>query len=153
MITLVIIFILFTMALPLSKNMAKRYKEVELRQKLNSMRKAIDDFHKDWDRDGDNLYGEMCQKNKISCKETASVNGYPKTLETLLEVRLTGEVEHSSKKYLRRLFTDPMTDSKMWGLRCYNDEPDADSWCQEDVYDVYSTSQETALDGSRYEEW
>ena len=153
MITLVIISILSALALPLSRNLTRRYKEEGLRQELNIMRRAIDAFHKDWNRDDDNLIGELCKKNKISCKEITSVNGYPKTLETLLSVELTGEVEHSSRKYLRKLFVDPMTRSKEWGLRCYVDPPDTETWCGEDVYDVFTTSRETASDKSNYRDW
>jgi general secretion pathway protein G len=70
-----------------------------------------------------------------------------------LNVELTGEVESSSRKYLRRILTDPMTRSKEWGFRCYIDPPDTENWCGEDIYDVFTTSRETALDGSHYREW
>lgn len=153
MVTLVIIFVLSAMALPLSKNLAKRSKENELKQKLTSIRRAIDDFHRDWNRDGDQLIGELCKKNKISCKEVTSPDGYPKTLEVLLNVPLTGEVEQPNRKYLRQLWTDPMTEKTEWGLRCYADPPDALTWCGEDIYDIYTISEETALDGSRYRDW
>lgn len=153
MITLVIIFILSAMAVPLSKNLSRRYKEDELRRALNVTRNAIDEFHKDWNRDDDKLLGELCKKNKITCKEVSSVNGYPKTLETLLSVELTGEVEHSSRKYLRQIFLDPIIESKQWGLRCYVDPQDQESWCGEDVYDLFSTSRTATLDGRKYRDW
>lgn len=153
MITLVIIFVLTTMALPLSKNIAKRAKETELKQSLQIMRKAIDEFHRDWNRDGDNLLGELCKRNKITCKEVTSTTGYPKKLELLLGVEMTGEVEKTTRRYLRKRLTDPMTPSGEWGLRCYTDPPDSEIWCQDDVYDLYSTSQETALDGTKYRDW
>lgn len=152
MVSMVIIFILSSMALPLSKNLAKRSKESELRQNLVSIRKAIDDFHRDWNRDGDQLIGELCKNNKISCKEVASPDGFPKTLEVLLDVPLTGKVEEESRKYLRKVWTDPMTE-KEWGLRCYTDPPDSLTWCGDDIYDIYTTSDETALDGSKYRDW
>ena len=63
MITLVIISILAAMALPLSRNIAKRARETELKQHLQIFRKAIDAFHQDWNRDGDNLLGELCKKS------------------------------------------------------------------------------------------
>ena len=57
------------------------------------------------------------------------------------------------KKFLRRIPKDPMTEDGEWGLRSYADEPDSEIWGGQDVYDVYSKSDETALDGSLYMEW
>jgi general secretion pathway protein G len=153
MVILAIVFVLSAMALPLSKNLAKRSKESELKQKLNLIRKAIDEFHRDWNREDELLIGALCKDNKISCKEVTSRDGFPKTLEILLDVPLTGKVEETSKKYLRQVWTDPMTGTAKWGLRCYSDPPDSLTWCGDDVYDIYTTSQETALDGSKYREW
>src|SRR2546422_9514902 len=61
------------------------------RQELRTVRAAIDAFKLDWNRDGDLLLGPLCVNNKLTCKETSSVSGYPKSLQTLLEVKLTGE--------------------------------------------------------------
>ncbi|MBI3805241.1 MAG: type II secretion system protein [Nitrospirae bacterium] len=152
MVTLAIIFILAATALPLTKNLARRAKEIELRQQLQTVRAAIDDFHRDWNRDGEALIGEACKKNKLTCKEVSSDNGYPKTLENLLSVELTGELNKTIWKYLRKITPDPITKTE-WGLRCYVDPPDAELWCQEDIYDIYTTSNETALDGTRYRDW
>ncbi|MDC4225301.1 MAG: type II secretion system protein [Candidatus Manganitrophus sp.] len=102
MVTMVIIFVLATMALPLSKNIAKRAKETELKQRLQILRRAIDDFNRDWNRDGDNLLGELCKQNKLTCKEVSSPFGYPKKLKLLLGVELTGEIEKSTRSYLRK---------------------------------------------------
>lgn len=153
MVVLVLVFTLSAIALPLSKTIAKRSKEGELKQKLLLIRRAIDNFHRDWNREGDQLIGELCRKNKITCKEVSSVYGYPKTLEALLNVELSGEVESIRLKYLRQIWTDPITGTKEWGLRCYTDEPDAMTWCGDDVYDVYTTGSGTAMDGSQYHEW
>ena len=153
MITLVIISILAAMAMPLSKNLTKRAKEIELKQNLQVLRAAIDDFHRDWNRDGDNLLGEMCKRNKLTCKEVTSTTGYPKKLDILLNVELSGEVEKSTRHYLRKIPSDPMTQKGEWGFRCYTDAPDAETWCQDDVYDIYTTSNETALDGTKYHDW
>ena len=68
-------------------------------------------------------------------------------------VELTGEVEKTTRRYLRKPLPDPMTESGEWGLRCYTDPPDSEIWCQDDVYDVYTTSQGTALDGTNYRDW
>ncbi len=157
LITLAIIFILASIATPISRVTIKRGKEIELRHHLRIMRDAIDQFKKDWDREGDKLNGPLCLNNKTTCKEVSGVYGYPKTLETLLEVELSGEVATikgiTKKRYLRRIPTDPMAKSNEWGLRCYTDEPDADNWCGDDVFDVYSKSTGTALDGTKYRDW
>ena len=57
-------------------------------------------------------------------------------------------------KFLRRVPIDPMTGSAEWGMRCYQDDPDSNSWCGENVYDVYSKSTAKALDGkTTYNTW
>ena len=158
LITLVIIFILASIALPLTKVSAKRAKELELRQVLRTMRTAIDKFRNDWARDQNILLGPLCVKNQTSCKESTGITGYPKTLETLLGVELSGaeaaiEEVKPIRRYLRRVPLDPVTNSADWGLRCYQDDPDTESWCGEDVFDVYTTSTQTAIDGTAYRNW
>lgn len=86
------------------------------------------------------------------------MTGYPKTLDTLLKVEMTGEEAQMDDKakirrYLRGIPVDPMTDSQEWGLRCYQDEPDESRWCGEDVYDVFTTSTGVGLNGIPYREW
>ncbi|MEW6682059.1 MAG: type II secretion system protein [Nitrospirota bacterium] len=155
--TMAIIMILVSVAMPLSKITAKRAKEVELRQALRELRTAIDRFKDDWNRDGDRLIGPLCQSNQLSCKDVVSVNGYPKTLETLLLVELSGEAANikgaTVRRYLRTIPKDPMTEESEWSLRCYTDDPDETSWCGEDVFDVHSASEKTGLDGTPYREW
>jgi general secretion pathway protein G len=153
LVTLIILFILSAMIRPMTHVAARRAKEVELKYKLREVRRAIDAFKRDWDRDGDKLYGGLCQLNRLSCNEISGENGYPKKLEDLMEVRYSVGTEEKTKRYLRSIPTDPMTEKAEWGLRCYKDEPDATSWCGEDVFDVYSESTETALDGTQYSEW
>ena len=158
MITLVIIFILASVALPLTKISTKRAKEIELRQTLRMMRTAIDNFRKDWARDGNTLLGPMCVKNQLSCKENTGITGYPKTLETLLKIELTGaeatvQENLAIRRYLRSVPNDPMTGSKEWGLRCYQDDADESRWCGEDVFDVFTTSEAAATNGTTYREW
>ena len=157
-ITLVILFILASVALPLTKVSTQRAKELELRRVLRTMRTAIDHFRNDWARDHNILLGPLCVKNQTSCKESTGITGYPKTLETLLAVELSGaeaviEEVNPIRRYLRRIPLDPVTNSTDWGLRCYQDDPDTESWCGEDVFDVYTTSTKTAIDGTSYRDW
>lgn len=157
LITLVIIFILASVAQPLARVAGKRVKELELRAGLRTLRTAIDDFKRDWDHDGGTLIGPLCRKNVQACQEVASRNGYPKTLEILLAVPLSGPealtAGQTTKRYLRRLPVDPMTGRPDWGKRCHRDEADSHVWCGEDVFDVSSLSGDSAIDGSPYRIW
>ncbi len=157
LVTMTIIGILASVAMPLSKVASVRRSEIELRQHLRSFRGAIDTFKNDWNRDGDILLGALCLKNKLTCKEVSGVYGYPKSLKDLLKVELTGEEAvirgTTIKRYLRSIPKDPLTEKGEWALRCYSDPPNSTSWCGEDVYDVSSTSQERALDGTHYRDW
>ena len=157
LVTLTIIMVLASVALPLSRVSAKRSHEIELRQHLRGMRAAIDTFKMEWNRDGDVLTGPLCVKNKLSCKDVASTYGYPKSLEMLLGVKLTSEEATvrgtTIRRYLRSLPIDPLTGKADWQFRCYKDAPNASSWCGDDVYDVMTASQETALDGTKYRNW
>src|SRR5690606_23417025 len=84
----------------------------------------------------------------------ADSENYPPDLETLVEgVEGAGQAEGKTLKFLRRIPIDPMTRSTDWGLRAYEDEPDTRSWGGDDVYDVYTKSDGTALDGTKYRDW
>jgi len=158
LVTLVIMFILASVALPFTKVSSKRSEELQLRQTLRTLRTAIDDFRREWARDGDTLLGPLCVKNQLTCKEHTGITGYPKTLETLLKVELTGGEAQigekaSIRRYLRKIPLDPMTDTTEWGLRCYQDEPDESRWCAEDVFDVHTTSERIGINGIAYRDW
>jgi len=157
MVTLTIVMILASVALPLSRVSSKRAHEIELRQHLRIMRAAIDTFKLEWNRDGDALVGPLCLKNKLTCKDVTSVYGYPKSLDMLLGIKLTSEEATvrgtTIRRYLRNLPLDPMTGKSDWQLRCYKDAPDTSSWCGEDVYDLMTKSEEVALDGTKYRDW
>lgn len=134
-----VLSILAAVALPVAKATVKRTKEIELRRTLREMRTAIDEYKK--------LYDEK----KIS--QVSGGSGYPKDLDVLVQgVDVVGQV-NLKKKFLRRVPVDPMTGTTEWGMRSYADAPDSTSWGGEDVYDVYTTSEETALDGSQYNTW
>lgn len=158
LITLVILFILASVSLPLTKVSATRAKELELRQALRTVRTAIDHFRNDWARDQGIPLGPLCVKHQTSCKEFTGITGYPKTLNTLLAIELSGEeatVEEANpiRRYLRRIPLDPVTNSTDWGLRCYQDDPNVDSWCGEDIFDIYTRSTQTAINGTSYRDW
>ncbi len=158
LITLAIIFILASIDMPLTKVTAKRSEELELRQTLRTVRTAIDDFRRDWARDNNTLLGPLCVKNKLSCKEHTGLTGYPKSLDTLLKVKLSGaesviEETIAVRRYLRKIPIDPMIHSQEWGIRCYQDDADVDDWCGEDVFDIFTTSTGTAIDGTSYRGW
>lgn len=138
-VTLAIISILATGILPLSQVTYKRAKELELRRNLRVIRNAIDE------------YKRFADEKKIDVE--AFSTGYPDTLEKLVDgVELTGPAP-AKQKFLRRIPKDPMTEDGKWGLRSYADAPDSRIWGGQDVYDVYSKSDDTALDGSDYRDW
>jgi general secretion pathway protein G len=84
---------------------------------------------------------------------TLGTEGYPESLEILVEgVDQIGAVDRRLK-FLRRIPIDPMTNSTEWGLRSYQDDPDSQSWGGENVFDVYTPSRGTAMDGTLYAEW
>jgi general secretion pathway protein G len=157
LVTLTIVTIMASVVLPFSRVSATRTKEVELHQNLRVIRSAIDAFRLDWYREGDVLTGPACVKNRLTCKDVTGTYGYPKSLDVLLGVKLTGEQATvrgiSVKRYLRMIPPDPMSGRPDWLFRCYKDPAGAKDWCGEDVYDVSSRSEELALNGTKYREW
>jgi general secretion pathway protein G len=139
MASITIILLLTTIALPLARVQIQRTKEVELRRDLREMREAID-RHKDF-----------ADRGMIPVK--ADTFGYPPDLETLVEgVTLKGTAT-AKYKFLRKLPVDPMTGTADWGMRSMEDDPDSRSWGGQNVFDVYSKSDGTALDGTKYSDW
>ena len=133
-----LIALLATIVLPVAKFTVKRRKEADLHLALRQMRTAIDDFKR------------LSDQGMIPIK--LGSEGYPPDLETLVEgVQLVGQ--DTKRKFLRRIPVDPMTGDTEWGLRSYQDDWDSDSWGGENVYDVYSKSDATALDGTKYKDW
>lgn len=132
-----ILTILTLMALPLARVTIQREKEKQLRHALWEMRDAIDRY-------------KDAADNKMFQTKADSQN-YPPDLETLVK----GIEGQGGKKYrfLRSIPTDPMTKSKEWGLRSMQDDPDSDSWGEQNVFDVYTKSQGEALDGTKYKDW
>ena len=141
LVTMAILAILAAVALPLAKTAVKREKEIELRRSLRIIRESID------------AYKKLADEKKFEFDE--DTHGYPPDLETLVE-GVEIEIKDGGTqlvKFLRRIPRDPMMSSFEWGLRSYQDEPDSLSWGRENVYDVYTRSPGTALDGTKYSDW
>jgi len=132
-----ILSILTLMALPLARVTIKREKEKQLRSALWEMRDAID------------RYKEMADRGVFQTK-VDSMN-YPPDLDTLVK----GVEGQAGKKYrfLRSIPTDPMTNNKEWGMRSTQDDADSDSWGGQNVFDVYTKSEGSGLDGTKYKDW
>jgi len=135
--------ILASVVMPLARVAMQRQREIELRRTLREMRTAIDH------------YKDAADQNMLAATELKPGNeGYPPTLEVLVEgVRAAGDATDRKLKFLRRIPVDPITGAKEWGMRSYQDRPDAKSWGGQNVYDVFTTSDGTALDGSKYKDW
>jgi general secretion pathway protein G len=132
-----LIAVLSAIALPVAKFTVKRHKEAELRLALRQIRTAIDE------------YKRLSDQGLIPVK--IGGEGYPESLEELVEgVEIVGQ--ETKRRFLRRLPVDPMT-KEDWVLRSYQDDPDATSWGGENVYDVRTSSEGVALDGTKYADW
>ncbi len=140
MVAATILAILASAAVPMVRLSVKRQKEIELRRDLRNMREAID------------RYKDMADRGIIP-RGTPESMGYPPDLDTLVEgVRLLGTLTQKMK-FLRRVPIDPMTGETEWGLRSVQDDPDSTTWGGQNVYDVYSKSEATGLNGVPYNEW
>ncbi len=134
-----ILVVLSSMAVPLARVQIKRGKEAELRRDLIEMRTAID------------RYKDCSDQNLIRVK--ADTEGYPPDLQTLVDgVQLAGAADRHIR-FLRKIPVDPMTGSTDWGLRAVQDDADSGEWGGQDVFDVYTKSTGTALDGTKYSDW
>jgi general secretion pathway protein G len=134
-----ILLILASVAIPLERVTLMRRRESELRYDLRQIRDAID------------RYKDASDKNLI--KVAAGTEGYPPDLDTLVKgVKLAGPKDQQVR-FLREIPVDPITHDKDWGLRSVQDDPDTTSWGGQDVFDVYTKANGTALDGTKYSEW
>jgi|ERR1035437_1134025 general secretion pathway protein G len=135
-VTVAILSILASAAVPVARFQVKRQNERMLRYYLWQMRDAIDH------------YKDAADKNAFQIK--VDTQGYPPDLEKLV----TGEdVQGKKLKFLRRIPVDPMTGKAEWGMRSMQDDPKSDSYGGQSVFDVYSKSTGTALDGTKYSDW
>jgi general secretion pathway protein G len=138
-----IILILAAAVQPLARVAITRQKEAELRRALREMRTAIDRFK-------DAADAQMIPITELQ----ANSEGYPPKLETLVDgVSVINDATGRKLKFLRRIPKDPLTGSDEWGMRSYQDKPDSTRWGGQNVYDVFSLAEGTALDGTKYRDW
>jgi general secretion pathway protein G len=135
-VTVAILAILASVAYPIARFKIQRQKEQVLRDDLWTMRHAIDKYKDAADRK--------------AFQVSIDSNGYPPDMDTLVK---GVDVQGKKVKFLRQIPVDPMTGKKDWVLRSMQDDPDSDSWGGQDVFDVHSASQGTALDGTKYNTW
>ena len=139
-VTATVLMILASVTVPLARNGLKRQQELELRRNLREIRLAIDEYKK------------QAEQQKIKAPP-AEANFYPESLEILVEgVPATGSLS-KKVKFLRRLPIDPCTGKAEWGLRNTSDDAKSTSWGGGHVYDVYSLSNATGMNGVPYREW
>lgn len=135
-VAIAILMILTSAAIPMVRVNVKREKERELRRDVWEMRDAID------------RYKDTADRGAFQTK--VGSDGYPPDLETLVK-----GVDVSGKKirFLRRIPVDPMTGQAEWGVRSEQDDPESESFGGQNVFDVYSKSEGTGLDGTKYKTW
>ena len=136
MVTVAILSILASAAIPVTNFVVKRQNERMLHYDLWMMRDAIDH------------YKDAADRNAFQIKVDSQ--GYPPDLETLVN---GVDVQCKKVKFLRHIPVDPMTGKAEWGLRSMQDDPTSDSYGGQSVFDVYSKSMGTALDGTKYSDW
>jgi general secretion pathway protein G len=135
-VAIAIMSILATSVLPISRTVVKREREKELRAALWQMRDAVD------------RYKDAADRGAFQIK--LGSEGYPPDLETLVKGVDVGD---KKVRFLRRIPMDPMTHGTEWGLRSMQDDPTSDSWGGQSVFDIYTKSTDTALDGTKYADW
>jgi len=138
-----ILLILASAVMPLAQVTSQRMRETELRRSLREIRTAIDKFK------------DAADQGMIPATDLKPENeGYPSELETLVNgVNVANDASGRKLKFLRRIPIDPMTNSTEWGLRSYQDKPDATSWGGQNVFDVYTRNTASGLDGTKYKDW
>lgn len=135
-----ILITLSAMALPMARYKVRREKERDLRNALKEIRTAID------------KYKDMAEQQQLG-QIKLGTEGYPETLEALVEgVKVPGP-QDKKIRFLRRLPRDPFTGNTDWGKRSAQDDPKSMSWGGQNVFDVYSKTMERAADGTPYSEW
>jgi general secretion pathway protein G len=138
-----ILAILASGILPLIRVTMQRERETELHRDLREIRSAIDKF-KDASDQGKIAPGDL----------VADSDGYPGSLDQLVEgVAVANDNTGKRLRFLRRVPIDPMTKTTEWGKRSSRDTPTSKAWGGQNVWDVYTTSEGRALDGTKYSDW
>ena len=135
-VTVAILSVLASVAVPVARFQVKRQNERILRHDLWEMRDAIDHY-----KDAADMHAFQTKVDS---------QNYPPDLETLVN---GVDVQSKKVKFLRHIPVDPMTGKTEWGLHSMQDDPTSDSYGGQSVFDVYSKSQGTALDGTKYSTW
>ena len=135
-VAITILVILTGAAIPIARVRIQREKERELRRALWEMRDAID------------RYKDAADRNAFQIK--VGTEGYPPDLDTLVN---GVDVQGKKVRFLRKVPVDPMTGKTEWGMRSMQDDPKSESWGGQNVFDVYTKSEGTGLDGTKYKEW
>lgn len=138
-VTLAVLGVLASVALPFHHLTVKRNKELELRRGLRTLRTAIDQFKVEYDKARANARDA---KEIFKSRVNADRSGYPLTLQELVDT-----------KVLRRIPRDPMNREGQWVIRSYSDNPDSTISDNKDVFDVRSASSDVALDETIYDTW
>lgn len=146
MVSLAIIAIMASIATPMIQLTVQRQKEQQLREHLREMRRAID------------AYKKAADEGRV--KKNADASGYPPNLQVLVDgVEDAKSAKHERIRFLRRIPQDPMMKNpsasslnQAWGLRSYDSSPEQPRYTQ-DVYDVYSLSTQTGINGVAYAQW
>lgn len=143
MVVSAIVMLLASAVMPLARVTATRQREAELRRALREVRSAID------------KYKDAADSQQIGSLEIkVGSEGYPADLQVLVDgVAVQNDATGRKLKFLRRIPVDPMSHSTEWGLRSYQDEPDASRWGGQNVFDIYTKVEGTALDGTKYRDW
>ena len=135
-----IMMLLAGMAVPMARGKVRREKERDLRLALAEMRSAIERYKDQADK---GAFGPL----------KVGTEGYPETLEILVEgVKIANQVD-KKVNFLRRIPLDPMTRTRDWGKRSMQDDPKSSAWGGQNVFDTYTTSMDKARDGTPYSEW
>jgi general secretion pathway protein G len=137
------VIILASAIMPLAKVTATRNREAELRRSLREIRTAIDRF-----KDA----ADLGQIGSLDIK--VGSENYPPDLQTLVDgVTAANDATGRKLKFLRHVPIDPMTHGIEWGMRSYQDKADSTRWGGQNVFDVHTTFEGTALDGTKYKDW
>lgn len=149
-VVMAVMSVLASVIVPMFRVSIKRSKEVALRRELRTIRDGID------------YYKKLSDEGRIP--REAGGTGYPKTMDDLTKLISITNVAPipgaasaaplpTKIRILRKVPVDPITGSAEWGKRSNEDEPDSSTWGAQDVFDVYSMSDGTALDGTKYKDW